>query len=170
MIRKHSSKRVEVVEEWVSLGYFGPMWLLGHSQEVLDCREMSILQRNRPKVRKRNINRLLVLSVLIASLPGYALAQVSSSGDACDLLLKEALHRHLAAKESPGRHYECEYAADTGGFFVLALHYRGKSRSSVVGSNLVGWYAFGKDDGRLYEWDMANQRHGGVIGQGLLAR
>ena len=95
---------------------------------------------------------------------GCAFAQISSRGEACNVLLKEAALRHLAAKESPDGYYDCQPESDADSYIILGLHYRLKSQRSAAGSNLVGWYAVDKSNGQLYEWDMANQRIGDVVG------
>ena len=44
------------------------------------------------------------------------------------------------------------------GFYVLAL--RGHCREPICGSTLIGWYAAQKSTGRLFEWDMGEDRLG----------
>jgi len=106
---------------------------------------------------------LPVISILIAANSGCTLARPVSAKDACKVLLIEASHKHLAAKELASGHYDCEYENEIGSYLLLSLHYRLNDPNAVDGSNLVGWYAVSKASGQLYEWDMANQKIGDAL-------
>jgi len=71
----------------------------------------------------------------------------------------EHLHRTRSSISS------CETLRATDsprGFYVLAL--RGWCREPICGSTLIGWFAVQKRTGRVFEWDVPEDRLGPPLG------
>ncbi len=85
-------------------------------------------------------------------------APLRSSGAACALAkARVAAHLHRSQSSIPG----CETLRavhSPRGFYVLAL--RGWCREPVCGSTLIGWFAVQKTTGRVFEWDVTEDRLG----------
>jgi hypothetical protein len=89
-------------------------------------------------------------------------ARVASSAQACRFLTRVALERHLAAGTSKGV-YHCDEESSDGKYFVLGLHYWFHAPKDWAGSNLMGWYAVRKSDGRVYKWNIADEELGDPV-------
>lgn len=93
---------------------------------------------------------------LLLALPSVGLSAdlVLSADQACDVLKGAAIRYHLAAHELTGRYY-CDHAGDLKGYFYLGLRYE-VNPSELVGSNLLGWFAVRRTDGKLFRWNTEN--------------
>lgn len=94
-------------------------------------------------------------------------ATFASSAHAAPVRSGEAACRVAKARVAAGLHRPlsripfCETlrAADSPrGFYVVGL--RGLCREEICGSTLIGWYAVQERTGRVFEWDVAEDRVG----------
>jgi|SRR5579859_3253953 len=57
-------------------------------------------------------------------------------------------------------------ASSPTGYYVLALHSKRPDCNGICSTNM-GWFAVEKTSGRLFEWDVAEQKLGPLISAGL---
>ncbi len=77
---------------------------------------------------------------------------VTSRHQACLVLKRAAVTEHLSTRDLTGRYYcECGYPDST--YFQCALRYR-VTFDEKEGSNLIGWFAVRRSDGRVFDWDI----------------
>ena len=103
---------------------------------------------------------LLAASLLPWAAPVHA-APVRTGGAACALA-----KAHVSAQRRfpVSRIASCETISAVGsprGFYVLALY--GWCREDVCGSTNMGWFAVHKATGRVFEWDVGEQKLGPPI-------
>lgn len=110
----------------------------------------------------KKVKRWLVslIALLLFVMPVVAMSTPVSKSEACELLKRAALRHHFATASSPPGHYYCDFDSSSGGYFVVSLHYSYKAPVGTFGSNLIGWYAVRRIDGKIFEWDVANMRLG----------
>jgi hypothetical protein len=68
------------------------------------------------------------------------------------VLKRAAITYHLSRRNLTGRYY-CDSAGDSEDYFLLGLRYHVKPDEGV-GSNLIGWFAVRKSDGKVFDWDV----------------
>jgi hypothetical protein len=77
---------------------------------------------------------------------------VTSEEEACEILKRAAVEFCLSRRNLAGRYY-CDPLTEQALYYVVGLRYR-TTPDELVGSNLVGWFAVQKSDGRVLEWDI----------------
>ena len=77
---------------------------------------------------------------------------VTDQSQACEVLKKAAVEFHLSRHDLFGRYY-CEEIGDDSDAFILGLRYV-TTADEMVGSNLVGWFAVRRSDGKVFDWDV----------------
>jgi len=88
-----------------------------------------------------------------------------SEPEACNKLLRIAAEQHLVKETDPSGAYYCEPSGDNASdHYLIGLHYRVVTPPDWVGSDLVGWYAVRRSDGRVSEWDIAE----GTLGKPVI--
>ena len=103
---------------------------------------------------------MLAGATLALASPAHA-SPVRTIGAACRVAKARVaadLHRPLSSIPS------CEAlsaAYSPRGFYVLAM--RGRCREEICGSTLIGWYAVQKRTGRVFAWDVGENRLGKPI-------
>ena len=106
--------------------------------------------------------KMLVAGAALALAPSVHASPVRTGGAACAVAkARVAARLHRPVSSIPF----CEplrAAASPRGYYILAL--RGRCREEVCGSTLIGWYAVRKRTGGVFEWDVAHDRLGGLIG------
>ena len=107
---------------------------------------------------KRVLGLLSFLIALGASLSADAL--VASENSACEILKAAALRHHFTTQPAPPGFYYCAGWYKVPKYFVIGLHYSFHAPPGWVGSNLVGWYAIRRTDGKIFEYDMATMAVG----------
>ena len=92
-------------------------------------------------------------------IPGPADAgPVRTKRAACDLVKASVV---ASGVFPPGRIGHCEVTPGDGsraGFYVMSLH--SNRRCDYICSTNMGWYAVQRSTGRVFEWDMAEDRPG----------
>jgi hypothetical protein len=79
---------------------------------------------------KKTINKfcwqifLLIIVELFFIPITHAFIKKVSAKDACHLLLKIAMTKHLSAEESARGYYDCVPDSGANKYFILGLHYR----------------------------------------------
>jgi hypothetical protein len=112
------------------------------------------------------VRRIAVVSFAVIVVGRLAAADPTpiSNEHACKLLKRAAVELCLSRTNLEGRYY-CEDASERPEHYLLALRYE-TTPDEQVGSNRIGWYAFRKSDGKLLEWDMAEDRPGAPVKSG----
>lgn len=97
-------------------------------------------------------------------------ARTISADMACKILKAAAVQHHFAMNPEPSGYYRCDvepdataYGPDAAGYFLIGLHYNFHTPPGWIGSNLVGWYAVRRADGKVFEFDMAHMEVGPAI-------
>jgi len=111
---------------------------------------------------RRSLTNLL-LPFLTASLGAVAgCSAIATEEEACDQLLNAARRHHLAAQPASSGHYACApTSSHAQSYFQFGLHYAVDGLPpDWVGSDLVGWYAVRRSDGRVFEWNIAEDELG----------
>jgi hypothetical protein len=110
-------------------------------------------------------SRRVFLALGIGSLAGCS--AISSEDQGCKTLLQAVETYHLVAESRPlGRPY-CEPTAPRLlGYYQYGVYYApDKWPPDWVGSALLGWYAVRRSDGRVYEWDIAEDALGAPVSE-----
>ncbi len=98
-----------------------------------------------------------LVAMLVWAAPAHA-SPVRSGAAACALAkTRVATHLHRTRSSIPS----CETLRATDsprGYYILAL--RGWCRETICGSTLIGWFAVHKRTGRIFEWDVGEDRLG----------
>jgi hypothetical protein len=93
---------------------------------------------------------LLTLALASMSLT-FAGAPVTSKHQACLILKRAAVERHLSIHDLSGRYY-CECATyPSGGYFHCTLRYTLKPNDDSDG--FLGTFAIRASDGKLFDWN-----------------
>jgi hypothetical protein len=79
-------------------------------------------------------------------------AEVTSEQQACETLKRAAIDLCLSRINLTGRYY-CDPLPESPEHFRLGLRYE-VAPDELVGSNLIGWFAVQKSDGRVLEEDI----------------
>jgi len=115
----------------------------------------------------RKIRRGLICICVVSTLgiATFGFAGSVSEQEACDILKQAGIQYHLAVYPASPGIYSCAYdsSLSKSDYFVFGLHYRYHAAAGQVGSNLVGWYAVCRRDGRVFEYDIANLRLGSPL-------
>jgi hypothetical protein len=113
---------------------------------------------------------VIVTCALCAVIYSDARAEVHSKIVACSLLKREAVRYHFVQYGNPPGAYHCYVDWLTAGYFIAGLHYivslQYRKSHGDMGhpeSTLVGWYAVRRRDGKIFDWDLANQEVGQPI-------
>lgn len=77
---------------------------------------------------------------------------VKNSRQACAKLLEAAVTYRLSLHNLTGRYY-CDVTGHDEENFIMGLRYRVRP-NELVGSNLLGWYAIRRTDGKVFGWDI----------------
>ena len=80
----------------------------------------------------------------------------ASEEGACRTLKRAAVELCLSSRNLDGRYF-CDSSPARSDHYVLALRYE-TTPDELVGSNLIGWFGIRKSDGKLFEWDIAEDR------------
>lgn len=81
------------------------------------------------------------------------------SGEAACALAKARVAAHLHRTRASIPACETLRAVDSPrAYYILAL--RGWCRETICGSTLIGWFAVHKRSGRVFEWDVGEDRLG----------
>ena len=97
--------------------------------------------------------------------PTAAQAAPVASGRAACALAKARVAAQLHRRRSSIPSCEALRAVDSPrGYYIVGL--RGRCREPICGSTLIGWYAVGKRSGRVFEWDVGEDRVGAELRPG----
>ena len=90
------------------------------------------------------------------------LAPVVSDEDACERAKEAVVDAHLYEMSQIA---SCEMSDKPTGqeFYVMRLN--GHCREDVCGSILLGWYGVERETGRVFDWDIAENRPGGDVSE-----
>ena len=92
---------------------------------------------------------------------------IGSEGEACDALLQTVEKYHLVSEPVPPGHSYCEPSTPhLPSYYQFGVYYVPEEwPSDWVGSALLGWYAVRQSDGRVYEWDIAEDALGAPVSE-----
>jgi hypothetical protein len=110
-------------------------------------------------LKKRPWCKYLVLA-MGCGISFFSNAAEISETDACALLKKAAYQYHFANESVPRGHYYCDAESSSGEFYIFGLHYSYQAPPGREVSNLVGWYAVHRSDGKVFEWEMSDMKLG----------
>jgi len=107
-------------------------------------------------------SKLLIVTLALAVLrPGWCAAD-SSKEQACNRVVR-ALTKSLAATGNT-HGYQCSLHRESASYFVFRLTanipMQDGGDKNWVGSNLMGYFAVNRKNGRVYYWDIAEERLG----------
>ena len=84
-------------------------------------------------------------------------APVTSPHQACLVLKRTAVEKHLSIHDLSGRYY-CECGPyPSPDYFVCALRYT-LNVNDDAGSNLIGYFGIRASDGRVFDWDFSEDK------------
>ena len=118
--------------------------------------------RSGPSVHIAMKNKfVLILLVFGAAEPGWC-KSASLQDKACEHAI-----RSVKKFVAPAKHkdeYYCSLHAQSAGYFVFRMNARypapPDSGPDWVGSNLMGYVAVSRNNGKVYNWDIGNERVG----------
>ncbi|HEY3917975.1 MAG TPA: hypothetical protein VGL83_09280 [Stellaceae bacterium] len=89
---------------------------------------------------------------------------ITTKEDACSAVKARASNMFDQKLAGPIAEWSCGFLPPQHdpGYFVLRLNAR-PCRPNECASNLLGWYAVRESDGRVFEWDMANDQLGKAL-------
>ena len=99
----------------------------------------------------------VAISLLAASIGAFGGQPPLTEASACRILRSVAEREHLALPAHSGE-YECDLHASDKQHYVFGLRLLPVSKTSEVGSTLVGWYAVRKKDAAVIQWNIADER------------
>ena len=93
----------------------------------------------------------------------FARDRITTESHACTALKHALSAAHDQKIAGPESRWSCDFATiGPSPYFLIGLH--GKPcEPNGCWSNLFGWYAIRKSDGRIYEWDMGLYAIGKLI-------
>jgi len=106
---------------------------------------------------------LCVAALYVAAAPASA-RPVRSAEAACAVVKSFVVAQQDVPPSVPAFCDTVASGSAPSGYYVLALH--GNRRCEGGCSTNMGWYAVEKSDGRLFEWDVAEQKLGAPLAEG----
>ena len=100
----------------------------------------------------------ILLAVLgISGIGGCVLEKkrIASENQACELLKEAATEYCIPRIDLTGRYF-CDPLPDNNSLYLLGLRYV-TTPDELVGSNLIGWFAIRKTNGRVFHLDINNE-------------